>query len=121
MDSALILSRDRRRIGPSSLLPERYTRSSSKTRELTSELQLRLPPATGFASPRTTFQSPKNLAHDRRLQRPRQIDLKGRSHAWLTVGPDEPTVLLHDAIHGSQTETGALAFLFSIIERLEDV
>src|SRR5437773_12281627 len=56
-----------------------------------------------------------------RLRHSREIDLERRPLPRLAVHPDMAIALLHDAVHGGETEAGALARFLGGEERLEDV
>ena len=49
-----------------------------------------------------------------------QVDLEDAPLARLTVDPDVPAALLHDAVDGRQAETGALSHRLGGEEGLED-
>ncbi len=50
-----------------------------------------------------------------------EIYAKGRARPRLAVDVDKPAVLLHNAVHGGQTEPGALAHFLRAEERIEDL
>src|SRR5207245_846659 len=50
-----------------------------------------------------------------------QVDLQGCAPPGLAVHPDVSAALLHYAVHGSQVQSGSLAFLFGGDKGLEDV